>query len=138
MACVPKLASVWRVRPPHLQSASVSEGLFAFELFEENTSAVVLSCNSYITDPASPDRSYTFESASDTTATFSTCGTSSFDSTIGICDEDWTELVYNDDSDACDGSSSELQVLVSGGKTYNVLLEGAEATSGDFTLHVWC
>jgi len=46
--------------------------------------------------------------------------------------------VYNDDSDACDGSSSELQVLVSGGKTYNVLLEGAEATSGDFTLHVWC
>ena len=30
----------------HLQSASVSEGLFAFELFEENTSAVVLSCGS--------------------------------------------------------------------------------------------
>ena len=132
-----------------LQSTSVSEGLFAFELFEQNTSAVVLSCKSYITgttttgtsdlgDPASPDRSYTFESASDTTATFSTCGTSSFDSTIGIYDKDWTELVYNDDSDACDGSSSALQVSVSGGKTYNVLLEGAEATSGYFILHVWC
>ena len=54
MACVPKLASVWRVRRPHLQSASVSEGLFVFELFEENTSAVVLSCGSYITGTHTP------------------------------------------------------------------------------------
>jgi len=100
MACVPKLASVWRVRPPHLQSASVSEGLFAFELFEENTSAVVLSCGSYFTgthtpgvlqcmmgsgtshfgDPARSDKSCTtpFLSVLDITVTPSTGGIESF------------------------------------------------------------
>jgi len=136
-----------------LQNVSVVKGLFAHELFEE-LSEIVFGCGS---EPVSgttdgqtsdfgddgPDVAYRFITDEDQEMVyFSTCNDAAFDTILKVYTVDYqsgnfTLLVTEDDTPGC-GSTSVASLPVSGDELYLVVVDGYDASSGEFLLSVTC
>jgi len=91
-----------------------------------------------------PDKTYSFTTDEDQHMVFfSTCGKAEFDTVLWVYDNDATDeptlLVNEDDTEGCDGSTTEAKLPVTGGKNYLIVVDGyAAASDGKFTLTVSC
>ncbi len=84
---------------------------------------------------------YSYTALANEDVTFSTCGTSNFDTRIsvfsGSCG-DFTCMYGNDDSPGCPGNTSTITLRAVSGETYLIMVSGAGAAEGLYQIGSFC